>query len=83
MTCQPTRNILQFSDVDATSSLLHHLLSAGDISISLILEIFYAAATFFLAFHRRLHIPDKHHYIVFVAIYFFENKLQVCESAST
>ena len=41
------------------------------------MEIFYAAATFFLFFHRRLKIPDKHHYFVFAAIYTFESKVQV------
>ena len=63
--------------MDATSSLLRRLLADGDIPLSLILELFYAAATFFLAFHRRFKIPDKHHYVVFTAIYFFENQMQV------
>jgi len=63
-------------EAETTTSLLHRLLSS-EVPLCLVLEIFYAAATFFLYFHRKLKIPDKHHYFVFAAIYSFESKVQV------
>lgn len=64
------------TDVESTTSLLRGLLKAVD-DLSKVMEMFYAAATFFLFFHRRLKIPDIHHYVVFAAIHSFEGQMQV------
>jgi len=75
--CTLAMMLVVADDMETVSSLLRHLLRKVEIPYSLIMEFFYATATFFLFFHRAFKLPDKHHYIVFSAIHATENKTKV------